>query len=83
MKSSASGVALPLETNPVTNPRVRASAKISAAHSAVMSGSLYELTISRASCRRPSSTSVSGVTSMAEVVAASSRSDCEVTQFWQ
>jgi hypothetical protein len=33
---------MPLETKPVTNPRGRASAKISAAHSAVMSGSLNE-----------------------------------------
>jgi hypothetical protein len=76
-------VPFPLETKPVTNPAARASLKTATAHSLVISGSLYVLTMILPPWRRASRTSSAGVTRIGPTTAAGSRRACEVTQFWQ
>jgi len=50
-------VPFPLETKPVTNPAARASLKTTTAHSLVISGSLYVLTMTLPPWRMASRTS--------------------------
>ena len=76
-------MALPLEMNAVFRPAGRAALNTSTAHSAVISGSLYEDPTMRAPWRTARPTSSSGVTSRGMTPAVSSRSACEVSQFWQ
>src|ERR1700720_1053792 len=81
--SSTCGVPFPLETKPVTNLAERASLKIATAHSLVIRGSLYALTMTLLPWRVASRTRSSGVTRIGPATAAGSRRACDVTQFWQ
>ena len=76
-------MALPFEMNAVFRPLAFATLNTSTAHSAVMSGSLYDEPTSRAPWRSANRTRPSGVTSVGSTPAAASRSAWLVSQFWQ
>ena len=65
------------------SPACRAARNTATAHSAVMSGSLYVLTMLVAPWRSASLTSCSGEVTSKSSVERKSRNACELTQFWQ